>query len=100
MDVDARVEDAARRKMLKETGLTAGAVRLFRVYSGPDMARVYPNGDAISNVDVLFVSEDFRGELAPEHTERGETGFPARRFAGADFAALRAESAGLHRAAA
>lgn len=75
VDVNERVEDAARREMWEETGLTVGAMRLFGVYSGPDMAHVYPSGDAISNVDVLFVSEDFAGEMAPDHRESDEAGF-------------------------
>lgn len=75
VDVDERVEDTARREILEETGLTIREMRLFGVYSGPDMHHVYPNGDEISNVDVLFVSDNFTGALSPDHLESDEARF-------------------------
>ena len=50
-----RVEDAARRELFEETGLHAGKMELLGVFSGPEMAYTYPNGDQVSNVDIVFV---------------------------------------------
>ena len=58
-----RVEDAARRELFEETGLHAGEMELLGVFSGPEMAYTYPNGDQVSNVDIVFVCRDWHGEL-------------------------------------
>ena len=58
-----RVEDAARRELLEETGLQAGEMELLGVFSGPEMAYTYPNGDQVSNVDVVYLCRDWQGEL-------------------------------------
>lgn len=57
------VEDAARRELLEETGLQAGEMELLGVFSGPEMAYTYPNGDQVSNVDVVYLCRDWQGEL-------------------------------------
>lgn len=58
-----RVEDAARRELFEETGLHAGKMELLGVFSGPEMAYTYPNGDQVSNVDIVFVCREWQGEL-------------------------------------
>lgn len=63
------VEEAARRELTEETGLTAGQMTLFGVFSGPELAYVYPNGDAVSNVDVVYLCRDYTG-----HTHRQQGG--------------------------
>lgn len=62
-ELDERVEDAAARELLEETGLTANGLTLFGVFSGPELHYVYPNGDEVSNVDVVFLCRDYSGEL-------------------------------------
>lgn len=69
VELDEEVEAAAARELLEETGLTAGALELLGVFSGPDMHYVYPNADEVSNVDVVFLCRDFSGELIPQEDE-------------------------------
>src|SRR5919202_9028 len=47
-------EDAARREVREETGLELGALSQFYVYSGSEFRYVYPNGDVVFHVGVVF----------------------------------------------
>lgn len=69
VEVGERVEDAARRELLEETGLTAGALELQGVYSGPALLHTYPNGDRASIVACGYLCRDFSGELRPQEEE-------------------------------
>ena len=62
MDYEEVAEDACRREVLEEIGLTVGKLTLFGVYTGPDMTVAYPNGDIANYTDIVYVSDDFDGE--------------------------------------
>ncbi len=64
-----RVEDAAKREFFEETGLTAHKLELFGVFSGVNMHHIYPNGDEVSNVDIVFLCREFSGELTIDGDE-------------------------------
>lgn len=63
VELGERVEDAARRELYEETGLTAGEMTLLGVFSGEDLCYTYPNGDVVSIVSVEYVCDDFSGEV-------------------------------------
>lgn len=63
------VEEAAQREVLEETGLTVHSMQLFGVYSGPDLYHVYPDGNEAYIIDIVFISNDFSGELRPQESE-------------------------------
>lgn len=67
--LDERVEDAAARELLEETGLTANRLELFGVFSGPELHYIYPNGDEVSNIDVVFLCRDYSGQLSCQEGE-------------------------------
>lgn len=75
VELDENVEDAARRELREETGLTAGKLTLFGVYSGPEMHFVYPNGDEVSDIDHVFLCTDYTGTLCPQPGEVEELRF-------------------------
>jgi len=66
-----RVEAAAIRESLEETGLNIAQMSLFGVFSGPELYYVYPNGDEVYNVNIVYLSRDFSGQVSlnHEHTE-------------------------------
>lgn len=69
------VEDAARRELLEETGLQALELELFGVFSGADTHYVYPNGDEVCNVDIVFLCKSYSGELKCQAEEVDELRF-------------------------
>lgn len=69
LELDERAEDAARRELFEETGLVAGDLELFGVWSGPELHYVYPNGDEVSNVDIVFLCRAFSGSLKCQEEE-------------------------------
>lgn len=64
MDYEEFAEDACRREVLEEIGLKVGKLTLFGVYTGPQMTVTYPNGDIANYTDIVYISNDFEGEVA------------------------------------
>ena len=62
IDLGEDVESAARRELTEETGLIAGEMTLLGVFSGENMHWVYPNGDEVYNVDIVYVCRDYHGQ--------------------------------------
>ena len=75
VELDEKVEDAAKRELFEETGLTANSLELFGVFSGKELQYIYPNGDEVSNIDVVYVCRDYSGELKRQEDEVVELKF-------------------------
>ena len=69
IELDEKVEAAAKRELLEETGLTANSLELFGVFSGEDTHYIYPNGDEVFNIDIVFICRDYSGELICQNNE-------------------------------
>lgn len=63
------LEEAARREVWEEVGLSIDRLTLFNVYSGKKQFYQYPNGDQIYDVCIVYWTRDFRGELRNEVKE-------------------------------
>lgn len=63
MEPGETLDETARRELLEETGLKAGQCRLLGVLSGPELFFVYPNGDQVHTVVVLYEATDLTGCL-------------------------------------
>jgi 8-oxo-dGTP pyrophosphatase MutT (NUDIX family) len=63
------VENAAKREVFEETGLVVGEMKLFGVFSGPELHHVYPDGNEVEIIDIVFTSDDFTGELLEQEEE-------------------------------
>lgn len=75
VELDEVVEDAARRELFEETGLIAREMELFGVFSGKDTHYIYPNGDEVSNVDIVYLCKDYAGTLKCQEEEVEELRF-------------------------
>lgn len=75
IELDENVEDAAKRELFEETGLTADRLELFGIFSGKDMHYIYPNGDEVSNIDIVYICRDYTGTLRRQENEVEELKF-------------------------
>lgn len=62
VEIDERVEDCARRELLEEMGVEAEELEFFCVNSGPEAHYIYPNGDEVSNFEVVYLCRKWHGE--------------------------------------
>ena len=62
VEIDEYVEDCAKRELYEEMGLTADELEFFCVNSGPETHHVYPNGDEVSSVEIVYICRRWRGE--------------------------------------
>ena len=75
VELDEVVEEAAKRELFEETGLRARSLELFGIFSGRETHHVYPNGDEVSNIDIVYLCRDYTGELAPQPDETEDLRF-------------------------
>ena len=75
VEINEAVEEAAKREFCEETGLTAHSLELFGVFSGKELCYIYPNGDEVSNVDIVYTCKIYSGEAKADFTESREVKF-------------------------
>lgn len=69
IEIDEKSEDAAKRELFEETGLIAQELELLGVYSGAEMHNTYPNGDDVSNIDIVYICRKYSGTLKMQESE-------------------------------
>jgi 8-oxo-dGTP pyrophosphatase MutT (NUDIX family) len=69
MELGEKLEDAARREVYEEVGLTCRALTLLGVFSGPELFNRYPNGDEVFNVVAAYLCRDFTGAITVDPVE-------------------------------
>lgn len=75
VEIDEKVEDCAVRELLEETGLIADEISFYMIFSGKEAHYVYPNGDEVSNVDIIYLCSKYHGELKAQEEEMEELRF-------------------------
>ena len=63
------------QELFEETGLIADEIEFFMVNSGPEVHYVYPNGDEVSNIEIIYVCRKYHGELKRQEEEIEELKF-------------------------
>lgn len=75
IELSETVEECARRELKEEMGLEAGELEFFMVNSGPEAHYVYPNGDEVFNVEVIYLCRKYYGEIRRQEEEIEELRF-------------------------
>ena len=75
VEIDEHVEACAKRELAEEMGLVAEELEYFCVNSGPEAHYIYPNGDEVSNFEVVFICRKWHGEPKPLDGEMEELRF-------------------------
>ena len=75
VEIDEYVEDCAKRELYEEMGLIADEIEFFFINSGPETHYIYPNGDEVSNVEIIFICRKWHGDLKMQDGEMEETRF-------------------------
>lgn len=75
VELDEEVEEAAKRELLEETGLIAHELELFGIFSGKDTHYIYPNGDEVSNIDIVYLCQNYSGTIQCQEEEVMELRF-------------------------
>lgn len=63
------IEECAKRELFEEMGLIAEEMELFMVNSGPEAHYVYPNGDEVDNVEIIYLCKKYHGEIRRQEEE-------------------------------
>lgn len=69
MELGERAADAVVREVREEIGLKVEPMALIGVYSSPEYAFAYPNGDQVQPVIIFFECRVVGGELWPDQEE-------------------------------
>ena len=69
LELGESFEDAARRELFEESGLSAESLRQLDVYSGPEFQLTYPNGDRAYVVGVTFLAGRVNGTATADGEE-------------------------------
>ena len=75
VEIDEKVEEAAKRELFEEMGLTADEIELFCINSGPEAHYIYPNGDEVSNVEIIYLCRKYHGTVRAQPEEMEELRF-------------------------
>ena len=75
MEIDEKAEDCARRELQEEMGLIADEIEFFCVNSGPETHYIYPNGDEVSNFEIVFICRKWSGDPRSTDGEMEELRF-------------------------
>ena len=62
-ELGEKIEETAAREVYEETGLILESLELFGVFSGQELYYQYPNGDEVFNVDIVYTSSTYTGDL-------------------------------------
>lgn len=75
LDIGESFEECAVREAYEETGLTCLNLQYFAHSSGSEMHYIYPNGDEVYIVELIFICKEYTGNMCSQKFEVEEQCF-------------------------
>lgn len=75
IELGETVEEAAKRELFEEMGLVADEMELFYINSGEETHYIYPNGDEVYNVEIIYICRKYHGTIKRQEEEVEEIRF-------------------------
>lgn len=75
IEIDESAVEAAKREVREELNLELEELELLGVYSGAKYHHVYPNGDEVSAIDIVYVCHKYHGNLKYMDGEVSQAGW-------------------------
>ena len=75
IELNETVEECAARELYEEMGLIVDEMEFFMVNSGPKAHYIYPNGDEVYNVEIIYLCRKYHGEIKMQEDEIEELRF-------------------------
>jgi 8-oxo-dGTP pyrophosphatase MutT (NUDIX family) len=69
LELGETVEETVRRELNEEIGITPINLKFYKIFSGEDMHCVCPSGDEVYYVNVIFLCDEYEGELKQDDDE-------------------------------
>ena len=69
MEMSETFEEAAKREVKEESGLSLGKLEIFKLCSGRDCIIEYPNGDVTFGPGIIFLTKEYEGEIEGDPEE-------------------------------
>lgn len=69
LELGETVEQTVKRELNEELGINPTKLTFYKIFSGEDMHTVYPNGDEVYFINVIFLCDEYEGELKQDNDE-------------------------------
>jgi mutator protein MutT len=69
LELGETVEETARRELKEEIGIIPTKLEFYKIFSGEDMHYICTSEDEVYAIIVIFLCDEYEGELKPDYDE-------------------------------